>query len=164
MAAFNEDCKFDGKDCCPNATAIGNGYCDHENDNLFCNYDGGDCCSHVNVSNGICNEENLNRLCNYDGGDCCDNQKVQNGICDIENLNSFCDFDGEWNNDCLCDYKNLVRDGNCNPVNNKSSCLFDDFDCLCLNASLTNGVYTDCEGCMLCVIMQNESESKFNNL
>ena len=142
---FNEKCNFDGKDCCPNPSAIGNGNCSQKNNILWCNFDGGDCCSHENVSDGICNMENLNRMCDYDGGDCCDHQKVGDGTCDIGNLNDKCDFDGEWS-DCFCDYKDLKRDGHCNLANNKSSCLFDDFDCICSNSTFINGHYIGCDG------------------
>ena len=100
---FNEECKYDGKDCCPNYHGIGNGQCE---------------------------SENIIKMCNYDGGDCCEPEKVNDGICDIGNLNRMCDFDGELN-DCSCDYKNLTKDGYCNPANNKSNCLFDNYDCLC---------------------------------
>ena len=113
---FNEVCSYDGKDCCPNYHGIGNGYCD---------------------------PDNAIKMCNYDGGDCCEPEKINDGFCDVGNLNRMCDFDGELN-DCSCDYKNLTRDGHCNPANNKSSCLFDDYDCLCPNSSLVNGVYVDC--------------------
>ena len=118
MVNFNEECIFDGKDCCPNPTAIGNGHC---------------------------NPENIIKICNYDGGDCCEPHKVDDGICDIGNLNRMCDIDGE-SKDCFCDYQNLTRDGHCNLANNKSNCLFDDFDCLCSNATFREGLYFDCEG------------------
>ena len=118
QSIFNEECKFDGKDCCPNATAIGDGYCNHEN---------------------------LVKLCNYDGGDCCNPQKVEDGICHPNHLNRMCDAEGEWN-DCSCDYSNLTRDGYCNQDNNKSNCLYDNFDCLCSNSTLSNGLYTNCKG------------------
>ena len=100
------------------------------------------------MTDGICNEENMNKICRYDGGDCCNHQKVQDGICDVGNLNHWCNFDGELN-DCSCDYENLTRDGLCNPTNNKSICLFDDYDCLCPDSSLVNGVYVDCTGKIL---------------
>ena len=115
---FNEVCSYDGKDCCPNYHGIGNGYCD---------------------------PDNVIKMCNYDGGDCCQPEKFNNGFCDVENLNRMCDFDGELN-DCSCDYKNLTRDGYCNPANNKSNCLFDDYDCLCPNSTLEHGIFTQCEG------------------
>ena len=107
---FNENCEFDGKDCCPNPTAIGD---DH------------------------CNPENNIRFCNYDGGDCCNPQKIMDGFCDANNLNRHCNYDGE---DCYCDYMNWTRDGNCNLANNKYVCLFDAFDCSCPNSlKIDNG-------------------------
>ena len=95
--------------------------------------------------------QNNNAICNYDGGDCCRPEKINDGFCDVEHLNRMCDFDGEWKNDCFCDYENLVRDGHCNPANNKLNCLFDDYDCLCPNSVLENGIFTQCEG-MSCAI------------
>ena len=133
---FNENCKFDGKDCCPNPTSIGNGHCD---------------------------PENVIKMCNYDGHDCCEPETVNDGFCDVGNLNRMCDFDGELN-DCSCDYENLIRDGHCNPANNKSNCLFDDYDCLCPDSSLVNGVYVDCTGNILIslfVVMVQLSESSY---
>ena len=115
---FNEVCQYDGKDCCPNYHGIGNGHCD---------------------------VENIIKMCNYDGGDCCEPEKVNDGFCDIGNLNRMCDFEGELD-DCACDYGNLIRDGHCNLANNKSNCLFDDYDCLCPNSPLINGVFTECKG------------------
>ena len=53
MVNFNEECEFDGTDCCPNPTAIGNGYCNPENLIKICNYDGGDCCESQRVNDGI---------------------------------------------------------------------------------------------------------------
>ena len=116
MINFNEECKFDGKDCCPNPTAIGNGHC---------------------------NTENLIKICNYDGGDCCN---PGDGKCETHGFNRMCDMKRELEEDCYCDYKNLTRDGHCNLANNKTNCLFDDFDCLCSNATLADGLYFDCEG------------------
>ena len=114
---FNEECNFDGKDCCPNPSAIGNGHC---------------------------NPENTIQLCNFDGGDCCDYQKIRDGVCDENHLNRMCDSDSEME-DCSCDYKNLTRDGVCNLANNKSNCLFDDLDCLCPNTSLIDNGECDQE-------------------
>ena len=122
---FNEKCQFDGRDCCPNPSAI---------------------------ANGQCNPENNVKICNFDGGDCCDLQKVEDGTCHPHHLNRMCDFDREWK-DCSCDYKKLTRDGHCNPANNKSNCLFDDFDCLCSGATLIDGFYQNCKGCIKCNIV-----------
>ena len=118
MINFNEECMFDGKDCCPNPTGIGNGHC---------------------------NTENVIQMCNYDGGDCCSSG---DGKCDPSALNRMCDMDEEWN-DCSCDYQNLIRDGHCNFANNKMNCLFDDYDCLCPDSLLVNGVYVKCTGNIL---------------
>ena len=126
LAIFNEECQFDGNDCCSNTTAIGNGYCDIQN---------------------------LNMICNYDGGDCCNLEKVEDGKCDPFHFNRMCEPNREWN-DCSCDYANLTRDGYCNVANNKTNCLFDDFDCLCPNATLIDGMYIDCEGSIVILLIK----------
>ena len=132
---------------CKTHLLINDGKCDLFNFNEVCNYDGKDCCPNYHgIGNGYCDPENVIKMCNYDGGDCCQPEKINDGFCDVEHLNHMCDFDGEWKNDCFCDYENLVRDGHCNPVNNKSNCLFDDYDCLCPNSVLENGIFTQCEG------------------
>ena len=79
---------------------IGDGYCNHQNNNAYCSYDGGDCCGeNVNmffcnpnsglcqciigdtnhgecpnpgwIGDGYCDDVTNNQYCNYDGGDCC---------------------------------------------------------------------------------------------
>ena len=72
---------------------IGNGYCEEAMNNENCNFDGGDCCDpNANtiycedcicyedlscngllelIGNGQCNDETNNAECNFDGGDCC---------------------------------------------------------------------------------------------
>ena len=72
---------------------IGDGNCDDETNNEDCLFDGGDCCGpNVNkdfctlcvcyedlkcdapmelIRNGFCNDESNKEGCNYDGGDCC---------------------------------------------------------------------------------------------
>ena len=50
----NNECNFDGGDCCPNSFLISNGYCNDETNKIECNYDGGDCC--VNVDKEHCTE------------------------------------------------------------------------------------------------------------
>ena len=134
MVNFNDDCEFDGKDCCPNPIGIGNGHC--------------------NLENNI-------KMCNFDGGDCCSIETLKDGICDTNNMNRMCKFDGE---DCKCDFKNLKRDGYCNQANNKSFCLFDLADCLACKKSylIDNDICSmenfnqecifdgeDCTGCVM---------------
>ena len=72
---------------------IGDGYCYDATNNEECHFDGGDCCgSNVNtqfctecicfedlscaapfelIGNGFCNDESNTAGCTYDGGDCC---------------------------------------------------------------------------------------------
>ena len=78
---------------CPDYDSIGNGICDHANDNLVCYHDGGDCSLGGNTSNCTslecidslkfepcpkydkignhqCDKENFNLICSFDAGDC----------------------------------------------------------------------------------------------
>ena len=49
---------------------IGNGLCDDAANNQDCNYDGGECCVNLDViGNGVCSDQTNNINCNYDGGD-----------------------------------------------------------------------------------------------
>ena len=51
---------------------IDDGYCDAVNNNEECKWDGGDCCgSNEKMSNFICNDESNTEECKWDGGDCC---------------------------------------------------------------------------------------------
>ena len=75
---------------------IGDGYCDDDTNNEDCLFDGGDCCgynvityyctecfchhietcsaanvTHPMVGNSFCDDETNNVECNFDGGDCC---------------------------------------------------------------------------------------------
>ncbi len=87
----NEECGFDGGDCCLQASNCKDCYGEqcHCHDtglancpsslNILCFFKNhNDCISSYSVSdvcsflaNGFCNEENNNLACNYDGGDCC---------------------------------------------------------------------------------------------
>ena len=97
---------------------VGNGFCNDETNNEDCNYDGGDCCVvntntnscsecechiietcaagyHPLVRNGFCNAETNIAKCDFDGGDCCPNpDMVGNAICNDETNNLGCDYDG----------------------------------------------------------------------
>ena len=131
---------------CKNLSLIDDGTCDLINFNENCKFDGKDCCPNPTaIGNGHCNTENLIQMCNYDAGDCCSSG---DGKCDPNGLHRMCDIKKEWE-DCSCDYQNLTRDGICNIANNKSICLFDDYDCLCPDSSLVSGVYVDCTGNIL---------------
>ena len=103
---FNEECNFDGHDCCPNVNAIGNGHCNPENLIKLCNFDGGDCC---NPGDGKCDPKGFNRMCDVDGewNDCsCDYKNLtRDGFCNIANNKSNCHFDDF---DCLCANSTLI--------------------------------------------------------
>jgi len=84
---------------------FGDGYCDDENNNEDCGFDGGDCCDNEMdgwdnycqececfeyfattedptancfaphwIGDGYCDDDNNNADCGFDGGDCCDNE------------------------------------------------------------------------------------------
>ena len=127
------------------------GYCNHELNNEECGYDGGDCCGNSKKNwdkyckdwqgnadacacvdpnychaenfeelsgNGLCDPELNNAACGYDGGDCCESihypQWSNDKYCDDELNNPQCGYDGgdccnnsnhNWNyycNDCSC--------------------------------------------------------------
>ena len=91
---FNEDCAYDGSDCCPNPNAIGNDLCNLENNIKMCNFDGGDCCIIDKIGDGYCDPLNFNRMCRDDEGDCtCENNLIRNGQCDLINNKYNCDFE-----------------------------------------------------------------------
>ena len=98
--ANNQECNYDGGDCCSDKDKLGNGFCNDDTNTQACFYDGGDCCGsclvtdHCSVcqclsgfsdnnivnpliGNGICNDEINIASCDYDGGDCL---TVLNGI------------------------------------------------------------------------------------
>ena len=128
---------------------VGNGICNEETNNNQCDYDGGDCCSNPNmVDNGFCNDETNIGACNYDGGDCCGscvvteycltcdclgglstdeivNPLIGNGICNEQTNNIECDHDG---GDC-CPNPNLVGNGFCNDQTNIAACNYDSGEC-----------------------------------
>ena len=77
---------------CPQPGKIGDGICNDEVNNEDCNYDGGDCCgacvnrqncseciclgnttgvSNALIGDGYCNDETNNIFCSFDGLDCC---------------------------------------------------------------------------------------------
>ena len=140
MVNFNEKCHFDGKDCCPNPTAIGNGLYNPENDNMFCNFDGGDGCLHQKVNDGFCDLHHLNRMCKFDRSDCfCDFKNfTKDGHCNQANNKSFCLFDLH---DCIdCPNSDLIGNGECNQETYNQACNFDGTDCCPLPRSIANGV------------------------
>ena len=68
----NDECDYDGGDCCSNPNMVGDGICNDETNHLGCIYDGGDCCFNFElVGNGYCDDATNVLECNYDGGDCC---------------------------------------------------------------------------------------------
>ena len=132
----NDDCNFDGGDCCGscintdfcahciclgNVTSnevenplVGNGVCNNETNRLECHHDGLDCCLASNlVGDGFCNDETNIPECYYDGLDCCVN--VNSDIC------SECS--------CYCQNLELVGNGFCNNETNIAECSYDGGEC-----------------------------------
>ena len=122
---------------------IGDGFCNDEANNENCNYDGGDCCgytvntdfcsdckcyvngtcvagTHPLVGDGFCHDETNNAICNYDGGDCCVNINADHCI--------ECKCYHEDN--CVLGYTpSVVWDGFCNDETNNANCYYDGGDC-----------------------------------
>ena len=91
--------------------------------------------AHVITRDGQCNLANNKSNCLFDDFDCsCPNSlTIDDGECTSENYNYNCNFDGtDCNNSC--DFNNLTKNGHCNLANNKTVCLYDNFDCLCPNS------------------------------
>ena len=74
---------------CPDYALIGNGICDHANDNLVCYFDGGDCSLGGNTTNCT----SLECVDNLKFDPCPKFEKIGNHQCDKENFNIICSFD-----------------------------------------------------------------------
>ena len=132
ISNFNEDCAYDGSDCCPNPNAIGDDHCNLENNIKMCNFDGGDCCVIGKIGDGYCDPLNFNRMCRDDEGDCtCDYNLIGNGHCDLINNKHNCDFDG---GDCCVNH--WIGDGFCDKINFNVKCSYDDGDCCNFNQNM----------------------------
>ena len=143
MENQNDDCYYDGGDCC-NQTLVGNLECNKINFFKTCGfYDGGECCAesawrgrnHIFyfgdkknsyhpalIGDGICNiyakNVKYSAICYYDGGDCCDQNEIGDGVC--QNYNNFAtcgNFDG---GDCIDKYQF-----------SKSPCIFNGIEIVC---------------------------------
>jgi hypothetical protein len=182
----NEDCNYDGGDCCVNTNInscsecechiietcaagyhplVGNGFCDDDTNIAECDYDDGDCCSNSNmVGDGICNDYTNNAECGYDGGDCCG-----------YNINS------DHCTECACFHQEtclvglnhaFVGDGVCNDETNNVECEYDGGDC-CLNPNMvgdaichdeTNHLGCNYDGGDCCVNVNTDSCTECNCL
>lgn len=105
------------------ASSIGNGDCDSDNNNEACGFDGGDCCERNCVANlkkdyscenftcmdptSGCADQSIggNTSCTGDSSD------VGNGYCDPENNNEACGWDG--GDCCECTCKGNGKEGEC---------------------------------------------------
>ena len=166
--------------------AIGDGFCDLKNNNEDCMYDGGDCCLcptsdadswsddsssisssfslcvdpdgacydkdniaiQLNCTNGyiqgigdgFCNLENNNAGCDYDGGDCCDcgrNRLPHYGYSSDAVFSLCIDPDetcsrsasGTSQSNCTNGLNEGIGNGRCDEENNNEGCLYDGGDC-----------------------------------
>ena len=159
-----------------NKNWIGDSMCDYFNNNEDCAYDGGDCCPCINyatwsdatyvverwdmfcrdprsgcldprvdmypdctdgvipdIGDGWCDVENNNEGCRFDGGDCCDCARASN-----ESSFSLCADPGAvcYNptavtiqSSCINGDIESIGDGVCDAVNNNKGCLYDGGDC-----------------------------------
>ena len=99
---------------------IQDGYCDDDNNNEECGYDGGDCCECTCIS-GLyyeCGEDGF--FCRDPNSDCVDPRvemypncingtipDIQDGYCDDDNNNEECGYDGGDCCECICTYDHL---------------------------------------------------------
>ena len=161
---------------------VGDGYCDDETNNEDCEYDGGDCCGNcVNakfciecvcsdetptntwiqrdatsnplVGDGYCEDEMNNENCNYDGGDCC-------GACINRNYCEDCECLGLQSENGTVQNP-LVGNGFCNDETNILECNFDAFDCCGYNGSVNTADCTNCT-CHSMYIVADLSIRKLN--
>ena len=136
---------------CSYLELILDGFCHDETNNENCNYDGGDCCgynittdycsdckcydneacfagTHPFVGDGFCNDDTNIADCNYDGGDCC-RYDVNTDFCS--------DCKCYVNETCVAGTHPLVGDGFCHDETNNANCNYDDGDC-CGDCVLNN--------------------------
>ena len=125
--ANNENCNFDGGDCC--------GFCVLKNHCTQCACLGGPNSTNVLVGNTVCNDEANIADCNYDGGDCC-GYNVNTDFCS--------DCNCYFNDTCVAGTHPLVGDGVCNDDTNNENCNYDGGDC-CGSCVLKNQC-TQCAG------------------
>ena len=180
-AAMYDNCPMIYKD------AIGDFACNNENNNEECAYDGGDCCPCTNygsrsdkfverwdmlcrdprsgcldprvamypnctdgdipdIGNGWCDMENNNKGCIFDGGDCCDCTRASNessfSLCADPGAACFNPIAATVRSSCINGNIYFIGDGWCDAPNNNKECLYDGGDC-CM-CTCTNGQYLYC--------------------
>merc|ERR1712111_17429 len=77
MKNNNEDCVFDGGDCCDNEMDGWDNYCQEcECFEYFATTEDptANCFAPHWIGDGYCDDDNNNADCGFDGGDCCDNE------------------------------------------------------------------------------------------
>ena len=145
----NEECAYDGGDCCPCTVNYDASWSDDylgERWDIFCRDPSSGCldprvdmypnCTHgviPDIGDGWCDMENNNEGCRFDGGDCCDCARASN-----ESSISPCADPGAvcYNptavtvqSSCINGIIEYIGDGVCDTVNNNKDCLYDGGDC-----------------------------------
>ena len=143
----NEECLYDGGDCCPCSCINGLTYTCGIND-FFCRDPSSDCVDpHIDmypactdgiipeIGNGQCEENNNNEYCGFDGGDCCECTRIEDGSSSVFSLcvdpSAAC-FDPAavaLQSNCTSGYIRSIGNGRCDVGNNNEGCLYDGGDC-----------------------------------
>ena len=143
----NEECLYDGGDCCPCSCINGLVHTCGIND-FFCRDPNSGCvdphidmyptCTDGNVpdiGDGQCDENNNNERCGFDGGDCCECTRIGDGSSSIFSLcvdpSAAC-FDPAavaLQSNCTSGYIPSIGNGWCDVGNNNAGCLYDGGDC-----------------------------------
>ncbi len=143
--ANNEECHFDGGDCCMHPSICLTSCYEGEGSSCLCHETGLNHCKCKTMSdanNGVCDGFNNNDNCEYDSGDCClEEAKCTNClgddcICNSTGLSHCTDTH------LGCDNHYMISNGVCDGDNNNDECKFDGGDC-CLEPSFC--LFT-CEG------------------
>ena len=151
----NEECLYDGGDCCECTAVTSLDYFDPKNE-LLCRDPNSDCvdlrvalypsCTDgdiFNIGDGRCDDENNNEECGYDGGDCCDCTVKTTLECFYAEDDRFC---RDSNSDCVdprvasypnCTNGNIpeIGNGQCDLENNNKGCHYDGGDCCGCNTT-----------------------------
>ena len=111
----NQECNFDGGDCC--GSCINTQFCTecYCFENIFSN-----AVPNALVGDNFCNDETNIAACNYDNGDCC-MLEIRTDFCSECNC-----YDLET---CATGFHPLVGDGFCDDEFNNANCNYDDGDC-----------------------------------
>ena len=158
----NEDCAYDGGDCCP-CTKF-KFWSDDDSAGLrdeFCRDPSSGCldprvdmypnCTDGNIpdiGDGWCDMENNNEECLFDGGDCCNCDRASNessfSLCADPGAVCYNPAAATVQSSCITGTIDYIGDGWCDPDNNNEGCFYDGGDCCmctCTNGPLPCGSY-----------------------